>query len=49
MSFILNTVRDRAILGKFWTLRVLSSTPLVPMKNLDSILNFGGNGEYRLS
>ena len=35
MSFISKTIRDRAILGKFWTPRVLSSTPLAPLKNLD--------------
>ena len=35
MSFISKTIRDKAILGKFRTLRVLSSTPLAPLKNFD--------------
>ena len=35
MLFISKTVRDRGILGKFWTPRVLTTTPLAPLKNLD--------------
>ena len=35
MSFISKTVRDRTIPGKFWTPRVLSTTLLAYLKNLD--------------
>ena len=55
MSFISKTVRDRMILGQFWTPRVLSTTPLTPLKNLDfsdfwlPSLIFGGNGRCPLS
>ena len=35
MLFISKTVRDRGISGKIWTHRVLSTTPLAPLKNLD--------------
>ena len=35
MLFISISVRDSAIVGKFWTPRLLSTTPLVPLKNLD--------------
>ena len=55
MSFISKTIRNRVIPGKFGTPRVLSTTPLTPLKNLDfsdflaSILNIGGNGKCCLS
>ena len=35
MSFISKIVRDRVISDKFWTLGVLKTTPLGPLKNLD--------------
>ena len=46
MSFISKTVRDRAILGKFWTHRVLGTTPQAPLKILDSFPIFGRHLEF---
>ena len=43
MLFFWKTVKDRVILSKFWAHRILRTTPLAPLKNLDFFENDDNN------